>query len=91
MHVRKGRIHSVTRLAESRGEILEMEAQPGSPLVSAPLKDLKFPENALLGAVVRGGVMQIPSGGMQVEPGERVVVYALPDAIPRVEKLCAAK
>ncbi|MEE8409408.1 MAG: TrkA C-terminal domain-containing protein, partial [Myxococcota bacterium] len=72
-----------------RGEILEMEAQPGSRLVKGPLKDLKFPENAIIGAILRDGVMQIPNGETQIEPGERVVVYALAEAIPRVEKLFA--
>lgn len=87
MHVRRGHIHSVTRLAESRAEIIEMEAPPDSPAVKAKLKDLKFPDNALLGAVVRDDQMQIPTGNTQVQPGDTVVVFALPEAIPRIEKL----
>jgi trk system potassium uptake protein TrkA len=80
-------VHSVTRLAGSRGEILEMQAQPGSRLVSGPLKDLNFPRNAIVGAILRDGIMQIPSGETRVAPGERVLVYALPEAIKRIEKL----
>ncbi len=87
MHVRRGHVHSVTRLAESRAEIIEMTADEGSKAVKAPLKDLKFPENALLGAIVRNGIMQIPKGDTQVAPGDTVVIFSLPDAIPRIEKL----
>ena len=77
------------RLPESRGEILDMEARPGSDLVRKPLKDLKFPKNALIAAIMRDDVMQIPTGDTIIQPGERVVVYALEEAIPRVEKLCS--
>jgi trk system potassium uptake protein TrkA len=87
MHVRRGHIHSVTRLAESRAELLEMEAPEKSPAVKKKLRDLEFPSNALLGAIVREGKMQIPTGNTQVKPGDTVVVFALPDAIPRIEKL----
>jgi trk system potassium uptake protein len=87
MHVRRGHIHSVTRLAESRAEIIEMEAPADSPAVKHKLKELNFPQDALLGAIVRDGVMQIPSGDTQVAPGDTVVVFALPGAISRIEKL----
>jgi trk/ktr system potassium uptake protein len=87
MHVRRGHVHSVTRLAESRAEIIEMEATDDSPAVKKKLKDLKFPKDALVGAIVRNGVMQIPTGDTLLETGDIVVVFALPDAIPRIEKL----
>jgi trk system potassium uptake protein TrkA len=87
MHVRRGHVHSVTRLAQGRAEILELEAPEASPAVRAKLKDMKFPENALLGAIVHDGVMRIPSGESKIEPGDTVVVFALPDAIPSIEKL----
>lgn len=91
MHVRRGHIHSVTRLAESQAELIEMEAEPGSKIVSGPLKSIRFPDQALVGAIVRGGVMQIPNGDTQIGAGERVIVYALPEAIPRIEKLFGPK
>lgn len=85
-HVRRGHIHSVLRL-ESEAELIEMEADPGSPIASGPLKSIKFPKAALVGALLRDGVMTIPTGDTEIQPGERVIVYALPDAIPQIEKL----
>jgi trk system potassium uptake protein TrkA len=87
MHVRRGHVHSVTRLAQGRAEILELEVPEASPAVRAKLKDMNFPENALLGAIVHDGVMCIPDGESKIEPGDTVVVFALPDAIPGIEKL----
>ena len=89
-YVRRGNIHSVKRLAESRAEIIEMEAPAGCQAVKAPLRDLKFPRNALVGAVMRDGMMHVPTGDTHIRPGETVVIYTMPDALPRVEKLFAA-
>jgi trk system potassium uptake protein TrkA len=87
MHVRRGHVHSVTRLAQGRAEILELEAAEASPAVGAKLKDMRFPEHALLGAILHDGVTRIPHGESQIAPGDTVVVFALPDAIPSIEKL----
>ena len=87
MHIRRGHIHSVTRLAEGHAEIIEMEVPEDSPVCKAPLKDLRFPDNALVGAVVREGIMRIPSGDTQCKPGDVVLIFALPSAIARIEKL----
>jgi len=86
-YIRRGHVHSVTRLAREQAEILEMEASPDSPAVKAPIRNLKFPKNAIIGALVRDGEMRIPTGETQIEPGEVVVVFALPDAIGQIEKL----
>lgn len=71
-HVRRGQVRSVTRLVQNRAEILELEAVEDSLAVRAPLKDLAFPEHALLGAIVREGVMCIPTAESEIEPGDRV-------------------
>lgn len=91
MHVRRGHIHSVTRLPQGRAEVLEMEVPQDSPVVRKRLRDLSFPSSALLGAIIRDGRMRIPTGNSQVEPGDLVVVFALPDAIPKIEKLFARR
>jgi trk system potassium uptake protein TrkA len=87
MHIRRGHVHSVTRLAESRAEIIEMEVPEDSPVCKSALKDLKFPEDALVGAIVRNGMMRIPTGNSHCEPGDIVLLFALPNAIARIEKL----
>lgn len=86
-HVRRGHIFSVTRLAEAEGEVIEMQALPGCLATRQPLKKLKFPRDALVGALVREGEMQIPNGETQIKAGDRVLVYALPAAIPKIEKM----
>lgn len=87
MHVRRGLVQSVTCLAQGRAEILEMEVPERSPALKGPLKDLGFPQHSLLGAIIRNGDINIPTGESQMVVGDRIVVFALPDAIPGIEKL----
>jgi len=87
MHVRRGHIHSVTPVPGSRAEIIEFEVPAGCQALNAPLKELKFPTNALVGAIVRDGLMRIPNGDSRISAGDTVVVFTLPEAIPRIEKL----
>ncbi|MEK6739363.1 MAG: TrkA C-terminal domain-containing protein, partial [Planctomycetota bacterium] len=56
-----------------------------SKIVGKPLKEISFPQGAILGAIVREGVMQIPTGNTMINPGERVVVFTLPHAIEKVQ------
>ena len=42
-------------------------------------------------AVVSDGEMRIPTGDTKIAAGDRVLVYALPEAIPRIEKLFAGR
>ncbi len=86
-HVRRGHIFSVTQLVEGRGEILEMEAEALCPATRHPIKELKFPKQAIVGAVVNDDGMQIPNGDTQIKAGDRVLIYTMPEAIPRIEKL----
>ncbi len=90
-YVRRGYVRSVTRLQRGRGELIELVAAAGSGAVAAPLKELRFPSGALVGALIRDENVQIPTGQTRIAPGDRVVVYALPPAIAGVERLFAAR
>ncbi len=87
-HVRRGRIRSVHALREGFGELIEAEAMETSPLVGAPLKEVKLPSGVLLGAIVRSdGKVISPRGDTVVKAGDRVVLFAAADAVRKVEKM----
>ena len=73
-------------------EALELVAVEQSRIVGKPLKKVRFPKGAILGAVVGGGgELEIPWGETVIRPGDRVVVFALPDAIDAIENLFVGK
>jgi len=51
------------------------------------VKDLHFPEAALIGGVIRGEETLIPNGETQLQLGDKVIVMAMPKAIKRLEEL----
>jgi trk system potassium uptake protein TrkA len=62
-----------------------------SDIVNRPIRALKFPKGAIIGAIVRDGDVTIPGGGDIIRPDDRVVIFALQSAIPKVEKKLMVK
>ena len=85
-YVRRGDIVSVSAIEGSNAEALEIEIKKDSEILGTPLRELIFPANAIIGAIVRGTDYQIPSGESTLEAGDRVVIFALPEAVTKVER-----
>ncbi|MFQ6615525.1 MAG: Trk system potassium transporter TrkA [Fidelibacterota bacterium] len=68
-------------------EALEFSPSPGSRVTREVLSHIKFPENCIVGAVNHHGHVFIPTGDTQISEEDTVLVFALPQSIPRVEKL----
>ncbi|MGB1548345.1 MAG: Trk system potassium transporter TrkA [Alphaproteobacteria bacterium] len=86
-HVRRGRIRGVHSIHEGAGEIIEADALETSPLVGKPLREVNLPDGVVIGAIVRGEEVLIPRGGTMITTGDRVILFALADAVKKVEKL----
>lgn len=86
-HVRKGNIEAITSLHGVDAEIIEYNIQRTNQLTKKKIKDLHFPEKALIGGVIRGEETLIPNGETQLQLGDKVIVMAMPGAIKRLEEL----
>ena len=67
-------------------EVLEYIVAPGSKITKYALKDLQFPQNAIIGGVIRGKEAFIAVGDTRIEAYDRVAVFALPSAVKEVDK-----
>lgn len=85
-YVRRGGVLSMATVEENDAEVVELLIEPSVGWLGQPLKALSFPTGAILGAVVRGTEAIIPTGDTVLEPGDRAVVFALPEAIVAVEE-----
>lgn len=85
--IRRGTIVSVASIPGIAAEAIELIATPNSKITKKPLKDLKFPKDAIVGAVMRGDDVFIPVGDSKIKPEDKVVLFALPSSITEVEKL----
>lgn len=89
--VRKGKVLSVTTLMEERMEAIETIAMDTSDMVNKPIKKIKFPKGAIIGAVIRDDTVIIPDGETVIHPGDDVVIFALRKVVPKVEKSLMVK
>lgn len=85
--VRKGQVEAITSFHGVDAEIIEFVVHKANQLTRKPLKDLHFPKTALIGGVIRGEDSLIPNGDFQLQLNDKVIVFALPEAIPKVEQL----
>lgn len=88
--VRKGNVVSTAILKEGKAEVIEFKAIPQSPIVNRRLEDVSFPRGTIVGAIVRGNRIIIPRGQDAILPGDRAIVFTLPDAVASVERQFAA-
>ena len=86
-HVRRGRVLSVSVLANGASEIFEMQADRGAKITRGPLKDIDFPTGARVGAVATDNEVVVPGGDYVVPPDARVIVFTTPDRRSAVERL----
>ncbi len=85
--VRRGDILSMAKVEGNDSEVLEFKANEGLPILGKPLRSLDFPRSAIIGSIIRNGDPEIAAGDSVLHSQDRVVVFALPEAIPTVEKL----
>lgn len=88
--IRRGKVLSVTTIADGAAEALEIVALETSEIVGRPLRDVGF-RDAVVGAIVRGEQVIIPSGDDEIGTGDRVVLFALRSAIPALERQMMVK
>jgi trk system potassium uptake protein len=68
-------------------EVFEFVASPGSHVTHKPIRKLKFPAKAIIGGIIRDGKGYIAIGDFQIQAGDKVVVFALPQAFHIVDKM----
>ncbi|HKI83044.1 MAG TPA: NAD-binding protein, partial [Candidatus Krumholzibacteria bacterium] len=86
-YFRRGNLLSLTSLKENDAEIVELQATEHSKVTGIPLAEVEFTKNALLGAIIKPYQVVIPRGGDVIDPGDKVLVFALPSAVSAVQKL----
>jgi trk system potassium uptake protein TrkA len=89
--IRKGKVVRVAPLKGEGAEAIEFEALETSDIVNTPLAEVKFPKGAIVGAIVRGEEIIIPRGHNMIKPHDHLIIFALKDTIPKIEKLFTVK
>jgi trk system potassium uptake protein TrkA len=86
-HVRKGEVLKLANLHNVDAEVLEFMVKENSPVTKNLVKDIKLTRKAVFGGVIRNGIAMMTFGNFQILAGDKAVVFCLPEAIHKVERL----
>lgn len=79
-------VETMKCLTGSDADVLEFVAKSDSKITNGMLKDIDFPKDAIVGGVIRGNKAFIAKGHTRIEADDRVVVFALPSAVKKIDK-----
>lgn len=80
-------VTSIKCLSGINAEVLEFVVKKHSFITKRPIRKLNFPKGAIIGGIVRNGQSYIAVGDFLIQEGDKVVVFALPEAIHKVDDL----
>jgi len=86
-HVRTGRVLGISSLGDGSLEVLEAEALETCDILDTPLSELPLPPDTVIGAIVRGDEVIIPSGETRIKPHDHVLIVTTAASTKAVEKL----
>jgi trk system potassium uptake protein TrkA len=78
-------VTSIKCLSGIDAEVMEFVVKPHSMVTRRPIKNLNFPKGAIIGGIVRNGESYIAVGDFLIQEGDKVVVFALPESIHKVD------
>lgn len=77
-------VQTIKCLTGSQAEVMEFIVKPNSPATKERIRDLGLPEESIIGGVVRGDRVFIAVDDTQINAYDRVVVFAMPEAVMSV-------
>ncbi len=77
-------VQTIKCLTGSQAEVMEFIVKPNSPATKERIRDLGLPEGSIIGGVVRGDRVFIAVDDTQINAYDRVVVFAMPEAVMSV-------
>lgn len=80
------KVRSIKVLNGTDAVVLEFIVNTNSKITTGRLRDLGFPEEAIIGGFVRGNESFIADSESTIRPYDQVVVFANPDAVDKVDK-----
>ena len=81
------KVSTLKSLSGIDADIVEFEVRAGSAVTRKAIGQLPMPNDAIICGITRDGESYIATEDFQIETDDQVVVLALPNAIPAVERL----
>jgi len=86
-HISREHTEAVLILERFSEEVIGLTLDSKAKIVGKPIREIKFPERAIIAFVLKGGDTIIPNGDTVLTEGDKVVLFTLAQEIPKLEKL----
>ncbi|MBQ5396709.1 MAG: Trk system potassium transporter TrkA [Alistipes sp.] len=77
-------VQAIRCLSGSEAEVLEFIVKPNSPATKCMIKDMRLPQDVIIGGIVRGDKVFIAVGDTRINAYDRVVVFSMPGSIATI-------
>jgi NhaP-type Na+/H+ and K+/H+ antiporter len=81
----------ISSLRHIEGDIVEYTVNPDSRATGQKLRDLDFPESAVVAMIARDQQVIPPRGRTRIEPGDHVFIVLRPEARPLVDRVFTSR
>ncbi len=80
-------VSAIKYLSGIDAEVFEFVVKAGSKITRHPIGKLKTPPGTLIGGIIRGNESFIAVGDTQVQAGDKVVAFSLPESMSKLQDL----
>ncbi|MCK5776492.1 MAG: NAD-binding protein, partial [Bacteroidales bacterium] len=87
LYTMEAQVTTIKCLSGINADVIEMVAKPKSKVTKKPLMKLNLPKGCIIGGIIREGEAFIAVGNLTIEAGDKAVVFALPSAIHKINKM----
>ena len=87
LYTMEAKVTTVKCLSGIHADVLELVAMPKSAVTKKPLKNLTLPHGSIIGGIIRDDESYIAVGNFQIQEGDKAVVFAVPEAIHKINKI----
>ena len=90
-HIRRGKILDVYSIAGGSAEILEAKVMDTSEVAGKTLEDIALPRGIIVAAIIRDGIMHMPTKDSIITAGDHVIIMAMANMVKKVERYFSVK
>lgn len=88
-HMRHSNVRAFSTLKGIDIKVISFQVSDKNKYLGQPLRDIKFPQNTIMGVIVHNDEVIVPTGDQTMAPGDEIVLFAQKGIIGKIEKMFA--
>jgi len=86
---RREEVVALSILQNEKAEIVELVLPESAKVANKKIAEARLPRGMLIGSIVRDGELIIPSGKTKLQPGDHLVIFAVPQVSVKLDRYFA--